>query len=240
MKFVKILVAVLGLALMCSSLFAETRTIKMGVFDLDPYVSTEQGSHGLLSEIIVVALKRMEYSVEIDILPFGRIIHGLKSGNIDIAPAISQDDERSSNIDFSSIIFDMEMIFLYKKGRLTCNNILDFKNYTGGVREGSLWLKKIAALGIRYEAVGDQEQNIKKLAGDRIDFICIPKEFAFYLLKKIGEDPNKYDFFIFDTEGQRAGISKKTKFKELYYDFEKGMNIIKNDGTYDNIISKYK
>jgi polar amino acid transport system substrate-binding protein len=240
MKCVKKSGVVLGLVLLCSSLLAETKTITMGIYDWEPYVSKKQENHGLLSEIIDVALERMGYTVVIKVIPFARIIEDLKTGNIDISPAISQNDERSKNIYFTSPVYDLSMGFIYKKGKINYNNIDDLKEYKGGIMAGTFWAQELEAAGIRYEEVTEQEQNMKKLISGRVDFVCMPKEIAFYLIKTLGEDPSDYDFKLFRMDGQPAGISRKTKSKELPDDFEKGMGIIRNDGTYDKIIAKYK
>jgi polar amino acid transport system substrate-binding protein len=240
MKSVKILGAVFASVLICSGLFAETKTVTMGVYNWEPFVSEKQENHGLLSEIIVAALERTGYTVVIKNYPFARIMKNLEDGEIDLAPAISVNEERNKIIAFTSPIYDLDMGFTFKKGRIQYRTITDLRNYKGGIMRGTFWVKELESAGIRYEDVTQQAQNIKKLAADRVDFVCMPKEIAFNLIKTSGEDPGRYDFGLFKKEGQPAGISKKTKFRELLDDFEKGLNIIKSDGTYERIVSKYK
>jgi polar amino acid transport system substrate-binding protein len=240
MKLVKMVVVIGCLLSVYMVIFAGTKTIKMGVFEWDPYVSVNEEGHGLLSEVIVAALERVGYSVSIEKLPFGRIMKSLENGGIDIAPGISRNDEREKYLNFTSPLYDLHMGFVTKKGRMNYNSIADLRNYKGGIMIGTFWAKELDAAGVKYEEVREQAQNIKKLAFDRIDFACMPKEIAFHLIKALGEDTGDYDFWLYKTEGQPAGISKKTSYLELRDDFEKGLDLIKNDGTYDKIVSKYQ
>ncbi len=240
MKSLKKLLTVFGLVLICSGVFAETKTVTMGVYSWEPYVSEKEENHGLFAEIIAAALEKTGYTVVIKNYPFARIMKNLEDGTVDIAPAISMNEERSKIIDFSSAIYELDMGFTFKKGRINYRTVSDLRSYTAGVMRGTFWVKELESAGIRYEDVTQQEQNIKKLAADRVDFVCMPREIAFNLIKTSGENPDRYDFGLFKKEGQPAGISKKTKYRELRDDFEKGLNIIKGDGTYDRIVSKYK
>jgi len=240
MKLFKKIGTVLGLVLIWSTVFAETQTVTMGVFNWDPYVSEKQEDHGIIAEIIIAALERTGYTVVVKNYPFARIMKNLENGTIDIAPAISPNKERSKIIDFSSVIYDVDMGFTFKKSRIHYRTISDLKGYTAGVMGGTFWVKEMESAGIRYEEVAQQELNIKKLIVNRVDFVCMPKAIALNLIKILGKDPDEYDFGLFKKEGQPAGISKKTKFRTLRDDFEKGLEIIKSDGTYDKIISKYK
>jgi polar amino acid transport system substrate-binding protein len=231
---------ILGVVLMCSHSGAETNTVTMGVYKWEPYISEQAKNHGVLAEIAVAALEKMGYAVVMKPYPFARIMVHLKDGEIDLAPAISQTDERKMFLDFSSPIYDLEQGFTFKKGKIMYTTITDLKPYIGGIMRGTFWVKELGAAGIRYEEVTEQEQNIKKLVAERVDFVCMPKEIAGYLLKTLGEDPSQYEFGLFIIQGQPVGISQKTLFKELREDFEKGLTIIKSDGTYDEIISKYQ
>ena len=240
MKSVKKLVAILGLVLICSGLSTETKTITIGVYNWEPLVSVTQKNHGVLTKIIVSVLKKMGYTVVIKNYPFARIISCLENGEIDISPAISKNVERNKVIDFSSSIYDLEQGVVFKKGRIHFRTFIDLRSYKGGIMRGTFWARELKAAGISYEEVTEQEQNIEKLAANRVDFVCMPKEVAFNIINKLGKDQTKYDFRLLRLEEQPAGISKKTKFMTLRGDFEKGLNIIKRNGTYDKIILKYK
>lgn len=234
------LLLALALMLIGSSLFAETKTVTMGIYSWEPFVSEKQANHGLFAEIIVAALNKTGYTVSVKNYPFARIIYSLETGDIDISPAISQNDERKKFIDFTDPIYELDMGFTFKNGHLNFQTMADLRSYTGGIMRGTFWAAELNAAGIRYEEVADQEQNIRKLAANRIDFVCMPREIAFTLLKTLGEDQSRYDFRLFRKEAQLAGISKKTKFAGLHGDFQQGLSLIKRDGTYDKIVSRYK
>nr|WP_320194339.1 transporter substrate-binding domain-containing protein [uncultured Desulfobacter sp.] len=108
--------------------------------------------------------------------------------------------------------------------------IVDLKPYKGGIMRGTFWVNELTAAGIRYEEITKQEQNIKMLAADRVGFVCMPKEIAIYLIKKLGKDPHQYAFGRLRADGQPVGIFLKTKFKELREDVDQGLALIKQDG----------
>lgn len=232
-------IVVLGVVLVCSSIGAEAKQVTMGVYKWEPYVGEQKDKYGILADIVVAVLEKTGYEVDIKPFPFARIMKKLETGEIDLAPGISRTKERERFLDFSSPIYDVEQGFTSKKGRIPYKTIADLTPYTGGIMRGTFWVEELEAAGIRYEEVAEQEQNIMKLTSDRVDFVCMPKEIAFYLINKLGKDQNNYDFGLFKIEGQPVGISRKTQFKELREDFEKGLAAIKSDGTYDKILSKY-
>ncbi|WP_018607630.1 substrate-binding periplasmic protein [Uliginosibacterium gangwonense] len=240
MKFWIKLGSVLGLISICFGAFAESPTLTMGVFSWEPYVSTNPEHYGVISEIAITALERTGYKIEVHDYPFSRVMKNLEFGIIDIAPAISPNTERAKTVDFSSPIYNVEMGFTFKKGRIHYQTISDLKAYTAGVMLGTFWINELTSAGILYEGAAEQEQNIRKLILDRVDFVCMPKGVAWHLLTQMGEDPNNYEFGLFKHEGQPLGISKRTPFKTLREDFERGLASIKRDGTYDKIVAKYK
>lgn len=219
---------------------AETRTAILGVFPWEPYVSEKKDDHGMFTEIVVSALKAVGYDTTIKGYQFGRIMHYLESGDIDLSPAISPTDERKKFIDFTSSIYDVDMVFIYKKRSFQGSSIDDLKGRTGGVMTGTFWEDVLNRSGIKYETVTSQEQNVQKLITGRVDFVCMPKTIAQRIIIQLGDDPNSYEYLLYKREGQPVGISKKTKLRDLKTDFEKGLTIIKHNGTYDKIVSRYK
>ena len=212
----------------------------MGIFEWEPFLSSQKRQHGLLGDLSIAALEKKGYSVVIESYPFARIMEYLKTGKIDFAPAISVTEERKTFLNFSSSIHETEQGFTFKKGTIPYITIKDLKPYTGGILRGSFWQQELEATGIHYEEVKGQEQNIKKLMANRVDFVCMPKEIALYLIKELKDDPGQYEFCPLRTEEQTAGISKKTSFPELLEDFNHGLALIKQDGTYDRILSSYQ
>ena len=232
--------------LTCSSVFAQSKIVKLaqpkivklGLFPWEPLISENQPGHGVFSEIIVSAFDRVGYKVESKFYPFARLIQMLESGEIDVAPGVSKNEERLKIFDYSSMLYDVNMGFTFKNSKVKYNSIADIKNLKGGIMRRTFWAKELDGLGIKYEEVTDHDPNIQKLITDRIDFVCMPKEVAFNYLKLKGEDLSKYGFGLHRKEGQPMAISKKSKLTGLLNAFEKGLSAIKADGTYDKIIAK--
>lgn len=239
MKMTKIIGIFFGLALICSNSIADIKTLTIGIYDWKPFISQQMENHGLLAEIASEALAKMGYNVEFKSYPFPRLLINLADGTIDMSLAISEREERKHLIDFSSSLYELEQGFTFKKGKIDYKVDSDLKKHKGGILRGSFWADDLDSMDVRYEEVPTRILNIKKLVADRIDFVCMPKVIAFNMLKEIGEDVRNYDFKLLKIEKQPAGFSKKAKFRELRDDFEKGLEIIKSDGTYDKIISKF-
>lgn len=233
-------VAAAVLLLCGANAMAQAAKVTVGVFPWEPYVSKWQEGHGMLTEMLTAALKAGQYEAAIRKESFAKALELLQGGEIDLVPGVSRTEERARTIDFTSDFYVVDMTVVFRKGAIVYETMKDLKNSLGGVMEGTFWMKMLDQEGIRYETSATQQQNIRKLIAGNVDFVCMPKDVAVTIMRQLDEDTDEFEFVCVKRDGQPVGVSKKTRFKTLRDDLEKGLAAIKSDGTYDAIVAKYR
>ena len=238
----KILVTVyLFLNILFSSVSA--KEIKMAVgLALPPYF-IESENRGLELDIIRAALKTQGHTVKISFVPFKRINSQLSKNIIDcVSPILKVSGLKAfySNSHISYQNFAMSLknnnITIYSINDLGKNKIVAFQNAT-------LYLgkeyKDVVSKNPKYIEKANQLTQVKLLYKKRADVVVsdinIFKFFSNKLNKKLTEDKIvKYHSIFPETKYTVAFNDKK-----LRDDFNKGLNIIKNNGLYSKIVEKY-
>jgi len=90
-------------------------------------------------DLIKKVLTDQGYTVEVQDIGFDSLIPALQTGKIDIiAAAMTIDDERKQQVDFSIPYYDSNQTVLVKVGaNVTITKIEDLKNYTVGAQTGT-------------------------------------------------------------------------------------------------------
>lgn len=126
-------------------------------------------------------------------------------------------------------------------------NLNSIKNFYGkrvwAFKSASLVLgdefNKMTLANEAYTETFPQENQIKVLINKRIDIAISDKNIFLSGLKKAGiEDGEKK--FIFHSVGEPTKRAVRFFSRELRDKFNKGLNIIKKDGSYKKILIKYK
>jgi polar amino acid transport system substrate-binding protein len=103
------------------------------------YKATNQTIIGFDIDLIKKVLTDQGYTVEVQDIGFDSLIPALQTGKIDvIAAAMTIDDERKQQVDFSIPYYDSNQTVLVKVGaNVTIRTIEDLKNYTVGAQTGT-------------------------------------------------------------------------------------------------------
>ena len=103
------------------------------------YKATNQTIVGFDIDLIKKVLTDQGYTVEVQDIGFDSLIPALQQGKIDvIAAAMTIDDERKLQVDFSNPYYDSNQTVLVKVGGgVNITTIEDLKNYTVGAQTGS-------------------------------------------------------------------------------------------------------
>jgi len=123
--------------------------------------------------------------------------------------------------------------------------IEDLKGYKIGLIRGATFEKVLKQAGLTIEPTTQVEQSIRKLAHGRIDFYLTEQMVISDVVKRLY--PNEMENFktlpkpYGDKLPNALLVSKKYPGAErMLKDFNAGLEIIKSNGTYDRIISKYR
>ena len=103
------------------------------------YKASNQTIIGFDIDLIKKILTDQGYTVEVQDIGFDSLILSLQTGKIDvIAAAMTIDDERKQQVDFSAPYYDSNQTVLVKVGaNVTITTIEDLKNYTVGAQTGT-------------------------------------------------------------------------------------------------------
>ncbi|MBZ7951533.1 basic amino acid ABC transporter substrate-binding protein [Campylobacter sp. LH-2024] len=170
---------------------------------------------------------------------FDGLIPALKAGKIDmIASAMSATDERRKSVDFTQPYFKSKNLYIKLKTNDEINSKNDLEGKKIGVQLGTL--QENAAKKIKNaEIQANKDLNIAILAlkNSKIDAIIIDQDAAKGFL---AENPELVSFYQENDDSEGFSFAfDKDKQKEALARFNKGIDELKTDGTYDKLLKKY-
>ena len=210
-----------------------------------PYVSPNLEKNGYSAEITRAAFKRAGYEMKLKFYPWNRAVAMVKSGEADCLLCVYFNKKRTKFFEFSEKIDDVQLVFYKKKNRnISYSELVDLKNYRIGVIAGFAHTEEFDnANYLNKDKAQNIEQSLYKLINDRVDLIIESK--------RIIQNSISTDFP--DYIDQLEAVDPPLKIKPLYNAFskkidnaielreafDKGLKAIKDDGTYDEILTKY-
>lgn len=131
------------------------------------------------------------------------------------------------------------------KGRnIKYSKLEDLKPYTIGVGRGYSYPEKfISATYLKMEETTAAEHNIRKLLRNRIDLMVGSRKVILYLLQNNFPDSVNSLEILEPPLGALllyVAFSKKSPdYQKKVEDFNRGLKMIKDDGTYEKILKKH-
>lgn len=222
------------------------QTIRLSTINWEPYTGESLPDHGFFSELVTEALARAGYRVEFQYRPWKRALHEAKKGDVHGLMDAYWKKDRVGFLDYPDVVWKVreEFIALRDNPVKYSGKLGDLKDVVIGSLRGSAQDEELRAAGIRTDVVTDQRQNVEKLLKGRIDAMLIPNSIFFYHAEqldprfdrtrvKILTPPYKiYDMYVVFSK-------KKPGYAKLTADFNRGLKLIKTDGTYQKILEKH-
>lgn len=208
-----------------------------------PYHFAHGNIKGLNNEIVIAAFDAVGYKVETQLMPFARALQYTKMGSAD-GMTLWHRQDREKWLAFSAPFTSSTLVFYKRKSlKVHFQTLKDIEPYTIGTVQQYAYPQGFKeAKHLDIEQVLNDEQNIKKLIAGRIDLALIDIRIAKYLIAKLYPNSTK----LFDSAGVLKnekfflGISKNTiNYQQKRKDFNRGLEIIKNNGVIDTILKKY-
>lgn len=212
-----------------------------------PYAGEELLNHGFTSEIIEKALAKVGYSVRFVFLPWKRAMEETVQGRRDALYSAYYSKERDINYAISESYAESRIVLCARKDSpIGYQNLRDLIPYKIGVVKGYVNSEEFdnADYLNKDYAVSDLI-NLKKLLARRIDLVVIDRFVAIYLLKNhssIEGDLGSVRFLDppLGTKTIHVMFSKaKPNFTRRVSDFNRGLTMIKEDGTYKAVLEKH-
>jgi len=251
MRFHRLEVLVLAIICLCSISFgsrvcADDKVIVLAhETSWPPHYGKDLDEGGYTVEIVREALKRVGYRLETVWLPWKRAQMEAARGDYDGLGASYYTKERAIQFAYSDPVATTEIVF-FKRSQddIKYSKLEDLKPYKIGTGFGygypeeflkADYLQKIEA----YEA----KTNITRLLNKRIDLIIESRQtILFYLKQEYPDKPNSLEVLgePLETMSLYVLFSKnRPNHKQKVDDFNRGLKMIKEDGTYQKIMRKH-
>jgi ABC-type amino acid transport substrate-binding protein len=228
-------------------------TVYLATLNWPPYVGEELPGNGYTYELITESYHSIEMNVEIEYLPFARILNKIKSGNLDgyFPEYYNQDYEKE--FEFSDSFPGGEVGFYVRNDfsfpLKTEKDMRDFhgiENFTVGTVRGYVNTSGFdSANYLKKQETSDDFLNLKKLYFKRVDMIFIDRNVAEYIIlnkmKKYMKKNESMKFIDEALENKNLYVcfSKKTENHLLKKEkFNEGLAIIKKSGKLKMIQEK--
>ncbi|SCK18475.1 ABC transporter substrate-binding protein [Vogesella sp. LIG4] len=234
-----ILILLLGMLL---SIPAWSGTITAVADPYPPFVDATQPKQGISLQIVRAAYATQGYDIEMHFVPWARAINAVKDGEYDILPNAWWTQERTAFLLYSAPYLKSEIKFIKRKGDpFEYRGLESLNGKTVGIVRGygygDAFLK---ATNFTRPEVATVMQNIKKLLLGRIDLTL---EDEIVVRSIIKHDAPELQQLIEFTQNplsiQELHVTsglKNPRHQAIVDAFNKGLAIIKANGTYDKIL----
>lgn len=227
--------------------YADEKQVNIACSPWQPYWGEELVDHGIFGEIVSAAYATKGLTVKAYVKPWARVLHEAEKGKLDAAACAYYSDQRAIDFLFSEPVMPTGSIVFYtKKGNeITWERLDDLKSYKIGILLGSSYSESFdKADFLNKETVRDEIFNLKKVLAKRIDLTPLDPLVANYLIDKhIPEEKHNLKIILpVLKEGQKTYLmfSKKTMgVKKKIQMLNEGLSEIKQNGTYQKILTKY-
>lgn len=250
MKSKRIYLKVMFLLLVCmvigpNNLIAKGQNIHFVTVQWEPYYGPNLLNQGYITEITRAALKRVGYGMDIEFVPWKRALHDAKNGYYNGVLGLYYSEERANWMTYSDSISSVELVFFVKKGnKIRWNSLKDLKPYRIGIERGFIYTEEFDnANFLQKEPVRNVELNLKKLLEGRIDMVAASRNVFLHWIKT--RHPEKLELIeivpkpLVEKKIYNGFTMKDPSHTDYIKDFNEGLKLIKQDGTYRQIMEKH-
>jgi polar amino acid transport system substrate-binding protein len=224
---------------------AAGKDVKLATTNWPPYYTSEIEKGGFVTEITRKAFEKMGYTYKVNFIPWKRALLEAKNGkNYQGILGIYYTDERSKQYTYSKSLYAVENGFFIRNDQnISYKQLNELKEYKIGILRGSSMGKKFeeARPLLKIKEFNNIDQGIKLLLIKRIDLMVDAKAVTMYLLNTKFQDSKnniKYISPPISSEKLYVGFSKKID-AQIITDFNKGIDMIHADGTYEQILQSF-
>ncbi len=231
---------------MVSLAHSAPRFVRIAAMTWEPYSSPSLKNGGFYTEIVHEAFARVGYEMEVDFYPWKRALLLMKEGRVDGLIGAGYTEERTEFMSYPTYAWESDFYFFHTgKGQ---DKVADFKELcpaTLGQLRGTRVTKLVEAQApcIDIEYVDTISKNLDKLVYGRVDYMINTPETMRHLMQSF--HPDNVDL-LKAVEPPLEHVKIYTVFSKqvadwrtLTVDFDKGVKLLKKDGTYEAILRKH-
>lgn len=223
---------------------SEEKVYKVGVDTTYPPFEFKEGDEykGIDIELINAIAENQGFKIELSPMDFGGIIPAMQAKQLDVAIAgMSITDERKKVVDFSNPYFDAGLTVVVKDDNAEIKSVDDLKGKKVAVKKGTTGAtyatENAAKLGIEVVQFNDSPAMFQEVANGNADALIEDYPVISYAIAQkdlglqiVGDRLNGDQYGIAVLKGENQDLLEK---------INKGLDELKQDGTYDKIINTY-
>ncbi len=204
------------------------------------FVDDKNQITGFDIELLAEFSRRSGIAVEVVNMNFDAIIPALKFGKIDAAiSGMSATPQRREAVDFSEPYYATENLFLRRKGDTRLRTRADIAGKKLAVLLGSV--QELAGKGVEGAILLPADSvtaNIQALKAGRADAVIIDSSIGYGFLRQNAD----LEAFLVEPDGSDgfAVAFDKGKHAGVVLEFNKQLEAMKKDGTYEKLLKKYE
>ncbi|ABL99218.1 ABC transporter substrate-binding protein [Shewanella amazonensis] len=220
----------------------EPKTLTLVATDLPPFYAESLDHFGPVAVLVLEALQRRGYQVELKFYPFIRATALIKAGKADAIIGLWYRAERESWAYYSRPLQGTEIVFMARKqDHIGYHQLSELQDKRIGISRGYANPAAIASNKLHTEEADSDETNLRKLLLGRVDLIVISRNVAQHL---IAHSPAEYQG-QFEFVGEplakevfHLGVSKTREGNvQLLEDFNQAIVSMEEDGSMAAILS---
>ncbi|WP_428526776.1 substrate-binding periplasmic protein [Roseibium sp.] len=232
--------------LMCLALPVRGQDIRIVTEEFPPYNYSDNGlAEGLSSEVVQAVLAETGLTAEFLFLPWARAYLTAQNSKNTVIFSIGRIPEREDLFEWLGVIapYNTSLYKLANRTDLTVNSLSDAKDYSIGVSVEDVIYQYLKSQNFsNLDIVGEDILNIRKLALGRLDVIAFDEAAFQYYLDLEDIDPALFEriYRLEDISGGLYMAINKDSDPDLIQALKRGLEAIKHNGTYEQILNRHR
>lgn len=214
--------------------------------DYQPYTKSDVGD-GIFQEIVSAAYKAEGLAVSWEALPAVRCNEMATSGSVsgDFTSVKTFADKGDLVVFESPAAINIDIVAFYDSRKmpngLAFDSIKDLGKYKIGLLAGTGSVAVFSKAGVGFDTISTTESMVRMLNAGRLDVIVVADLVGLYNFKKyVPESANAFKFkSVYNSPIDLGFSTKAPDYKSQFDKYQQGIKIIKKNGTYMSIFSKY-
>ncbi|MEM7206569.1 MAG: transporter substrate-binding domain-containing protein [Pseudomonadota bacterium] len=223
----------------------QARDVSMVTVDWQPYYGSGLLDGGMVVDVARAAFQRAGHNATVKFIPWTRALKTVEEGENDIVLGAYYNEERAQTFHISDSFYRVRLGLVARRdvGVTRYESLQDLKPYRIGVSRGYANSEEFdAADFLNKDVAKGPTINLQKLKRERIDMMVAAFGIFRFELNRDGGDINQYSFIeppLADNGLYLLGSRNVADGAQLIADFNRGLEAIRADGTYDELLKKH-
>lgn len=221
-------------------------TLHLVTCEWPPYLSDTLPNGGISTHITQEAFNKVGIPTKVSFMDWNRAVGLSKSGKVDVLVGCYNTEERKKYFAISQKIGDVSVVFFKRRDfQFTYKTLDNLRKIKIGAMRGNAHTEEFDnADYLQKEFVDDMLFNIKKLLSKRVDLIIGSRLVILDIINRhVAHEKEQIELVYppLSEVGLHIGISKQLpQHNDLIAKFNKGLNLLIEDGTLDTIKTFHK